>query len=72
MKLLTAKQAATVLAVSLSKIYALKDAGKIPFYPIDGCIRFAEEDLLDYLSSVRVETQQVRNPQRRNLREMFR
>lgn len=56
-QLLTVCQAAAVLSVSKSFMYELAASRRIPSYKIGrGAIRFASEDLLDYLAQCRVET----------------
>jgi len=58
-KLLTARQAATLMAISTRKVYALVEGGKLPHYRFDNVIRIAEEDLEDYLADCRVARQPV-------------
>jgi excisionase family DNA binding protein len=70
MKLLNVKEAAAFLSISKSKMYALKESRKIAYYPVDGCVRFDEQDLLAFLAAVRVEPRQKRKVgQRRDLRD---
>lgn len=54
-KLYTIDQAAKFLAVSKITMYRLVETRKIPFYKIKSCIRFAENDLLDYLDRNRID-----------------
>lgn len=63
MRLLTAEEAGEFLSISRSKIYAMKDKGILPYYPIEGSLRFAESDLLAYLDRIRVENEP--KPQRK-------
>jgi len=45
MKLLRPNDVAEMLNCSVSQVYALKDAGKIPCCKIGGMIRFRQEDV---------------------------
>ncbi len=49
MRLLRVKDVAEILACSRSEIYALKDAGKIPFCRIGGMVRFRTEDIDEFI-----------------------
>ncbi len=49
MKLMTAKEAASDLRISLSMIYRLISTGELPSYAIGGCIRVSDTDIAAYL-----------------------
>lgn len=51
MKLLTAKETASNLKISLSMVYRLISSGELPSYAIGGCIRVSETDLVQFLDS---------------------
>lgn len=53
-KLYTIDQVAEILSISKITMYRLVEARKIPFYKIKGCIRFAENDLANYLNQNRI------------------
>ncbi len=53
--MLTVKQSAQKLGVSLSKMYNIIDTQRIAYYRIGGKIMLLEEDLDAYLKSCRVE-----------------
>ena len=52
--LLTPKELARRLRLSLTTVYRLAEQRKIPFYRISGSIRFAEKDVRRFLESGRV------------------
>lgn len=43
------------LSISKTTVYRLIDTRKIPFYKIKGSIRFAEQDVLNFLKENRIE-----------------
>lgn len=53
--LLTMKQVATRLNISLSLAYRLVACGEIPCYEIGSCKRVDEDDLEEYLQAQRLE-----------------
>ena len=53
MNLLTVKETAERLKLSLSMVYRLIAAGDLPSYAIGGCIRVNETDLLQFLNANR-------------------
>ena len=55
MKMLTAKETASSLKISLSMLYRLISSGELPSYAIGGCLRVSETDLLQFLDSKRQE-----------------
>ena len=55
MKMLTAKETATSLKISLSMVYRLISTGELPSYAIGGCLRVSENDLTQFLESKRQE-----------------
>jgi len=60
--LLTVRQAAEMLTVSVRKVYNLVTAGKLPHYRIDNAIRVALVDVEDYLASCRITCPAVVEP----------
>lgn len=48
-EILTAKEAAEYLKISLQTIYQLKAAGKVPFKKIGGSLRFLKSELYNWL-----------------------
>ena len=54
-KLYNIDQIAEILNVSKITVYRLVETRMIPFYKIKGCIRFTENDVLEYLDKVRIE-----------------
>lgn len=62
-RLLTVREMAVVLKISLSLAYNLIARGEIPRYEIASCIRVAEEDLRQYLE--RQKQAPVRLPKHR-------
>lgn len=57
--MLTVRQTAARLSLSLTKTYELLRGGKLPHYRIGGAIRIAEADLDSFLSSCRREQEEV-------------
>ena len=55
MKMLTVKETASNLKISLSMVYRLISTGELPSYAIGGCLRVSETDLLQFLDSKRQE-----------------
>jgi len=55
MKMLTAKETASSLKISLSMVYRLISTGQLPSYAIGGCLRVSESDLMQFLKSKRQE-----------------
>ena len=66
MKLLTAKETATSLKISLSMVYRLISTGELPSYAIGGCIRVSETDLNLFLDSRKQETVKLPANQKRH------
>lgn len=66
MKLLTAKETATSLKISLSMVYRLISTGELPSYAIGGCIRVSESDLSQFLDSRKQETAKLPESQKRH------
>lgn len=65
MKLLRATDVAEVLNCSVSQVYALKDAGQIPYCRIGGMIRFRPSDLEDLINDKVVRPAKHRKPSAR-------
>ncbi|ELP30214.1 MULTISPECIES: helix-turn-helix domain-containing protein [Pirellulaceae] len=57
--LLTIKDVAKRLNISLSKAYAIVSQGDLPSYQIGSARRVAEDDLKDYLEGCRTEHQRL-------------
>jgi excisionase family DNA binding protein len=55
LKLLSIKDLAKFFNISKVTAYRIVEGRKIPFYKINGCIRFMEKDILKYLEENRVE-----------------
>ena len=53
--LLRPKEACSFLGISLATLYRIKVSGRLPFYKINGALRFAVSDLERYLAGCRVE-----------------
>ena len=54
-RLLTIAEAARVLSISVSGMRRVQQKRRIPFFKVEGSIRFASSDLESYLSTRRVE-----------------
>lgn len=55
-ELLTVREAATLLTVSVARVRHFQASRFIPFYKIGGCVRFAKSDLLSFLVAQRVDS----------------
>jgi excisionase family DNA binding protein len=66
MNLLTVKETARKLKLSLSMVYRLIANGELPSYAIGGCIRVDESELQKFLEQNRKETVKLPNQQRRH------
>lgn len=53
--LLKVREVARRLNLSVSKVYALLDQGKLPHHRIDAAIRVSEQQLADYLEATKRE-----------------
>ncbi len=53
-KLITEKEAAKMLGISLATIRRVRDSGKITFRRLGGSIKYTEADLFEYLDNGRV------------------
>jgi excisionase family DNA binding protein len=51
MKLLTVKQVADLINAKPSTIYAWAEQGIIPFFKLNGLLRFSEADIFDWVIS---------------------
>ena len=58
--MLTVKNVADELALSISAVYALIERGELPHYRIGGAIRIADEHLSEFLAS---KERRAREPQ---------
>jgi excisionase family DNA binding protein len=54
--LLTPTEVAKALRISMAGIYRLVDKRELPFHKVGRGLRFTEQDIVDYLSSGRVES----------------
>ncbi len=52
---LSPKELSVVLDVSLTTVYRLIDARKIPVFKVGGSLRFSKSDVLAYLESHRID-----------------
>lgn len=66
MKMLTAKETAASLKISLSMVYRLISTGELPSYAIGGCLRINESDLLQFLDSRKQEPNKLPESQKRH------
>jgi excisionase family DNA binding protein len=55
LRLLSSKDLSKLFNISQATVYRIVDGRKIPFYKINGVIRFSEKDILKYLEENRVE-----------------
>jgi excisionase family DNA binding protein len=69
--MLTIKEVAARLRLSLSKTYVLLNSGKLGYYQFDGAKRVSEEQLAAYLDATKRE-QQVVPPERTSPRTRLR
>ena len=65
MGLLRAKDVAEILACSRSEVYALKDAGKLPYCKIGGMVRFRREDVEQFIADSMVPSAKRHDHDRR-------
>ena len=54
-ELLTVKEVAELLRVSLPTVRRLQQARRLPFIKVGGCVRFAKSDIIEYLKRERIE-----------------
>ena len=66
MKMLTAKETAASLKISLSMVYRLISTGELPSYAIGGCLRINESDLLQFLDARKQEPNMLPESQKRH------
>ncbi|KRQ15362.1 helix-turn-helix domain-containing protein [Bradyrhizobium manausense] len=52
-ELLTIKEAAHILRISVPSLRRLQSDRHIPFIKIGGCVRFDKKDIIDYLNKRR-------------------
>lgn len=65
MQLLRPNEVAEALACSRSEVYALKDAGKLPFVKIGGMVRFRKEDIEEFIiTNLVTSAEQAKTPLR--------
>ena len=55
LKLLSIKDLGKIFNISQTTAYRIVEGRKIPFYKINGLLRFSEKDILKYLEENRVE-----------------
>lgn len=60
LKLLSIKDLGELFNISKATAYRIVEGRKIPFYKINGLLRFSENDILEYLKENRVEQIQHR------------
>ena len=61
-KLITEKEAARMLDISLATIRRVRDSGKIAFQRVSKSIRYTEADLFEYLDNGRVPCKTSNTP----------
>ena len=54
-KLITPDDLAEFLSLSKPTIYRLVDGRKIPFFKVNGSLRFSKDDIINYLNDNRIE-----------------
>ncbi|MFO0905783.1 MAG: helix-turn-helix domain-containing protein [Pirellulales bacterium] len=64
-RLMTVQEVARRLNISRSKAYQMVDSGALPHFRIGGSVRVAEEQLAEYLESVRQGPRERAAPVRR-------
>jgi len=60
LKLLSIKDLGKIFNISQSTVYRIVEGRKIPFYKINGVLRFSEKDILSYLEENRISQIQHR------------
>jgi len=55
-ELLTTTELSEFLRISMPSVYRLVERKTIPFYKIGGVIRFAKDEVADYLKQNRIES----------------
>jgi len=60
LKLLSIKDLGRIFNISKSTAYRVVEGRKIPFYKINGVLRFSEKDILSYLEENRINQIQHR------------
>jgi excisionase family DNA binding protein len=60
LKLLSIKDLGQIFNISQTTAYRIVEGRKIPFYKINGVLRFSEEDIINYLKENRVDQIQHR------------
>lgn len=60
LKLLSIKDLGKIFNISQTTTYRIVEGRKIPFYKINGLLRFSEKDILKYLEENRVDQTQRR------------
>jgi len=60
LKLLSIKDLGRIFNISQTTAYRIVEGRKIPFYKINGVLRFSEKDILSYLEENRIDQIQHR------------
>lgn len=60
LKLLSIKDLSKLFNISQTTAYRIVEGRKIPFYKINGVLRFSEKDIVKYLEENRIEQIQHR------------
>ncbi len=60
LKLLSIKDLSKLFNISQTTAYRIVESRKIPFYKINGLLRFSEKDIIKYLEENRIEQIQHR------------
>lgn len=66
MNMLTVKETASNLKISLSMVYRLISTGELASYAIGGCLRVSETDLTKFLDTKRQEPTKLPDSQKRH------
>jgi excisionase family DNA binding protein len=55
LKLIDIKALSEILSVKSSTLYQWVELGKIPHYKLNGAVRFKQDEILDWLSTCKIE-----------------
>ena len=69
--LLTPRETAAVLKLSVSKVYELCASGKLPHMRVDGSIRMSQDALDDFLRAAVVDQSEGASKPRRRLKSRY-
>ena len=60
MKLVTVKVISEMLMVSPSTVYQWAETSSIPYYKINGALRFSEQEVLEWIKNCKKEPRRVK------------